>query len=186
MMKKTLLATALMGATAASHAELDFNIAAASNYYFRGVTQTLDDAAVSGGVDWGHDSGLYIGTWASNVQFASAEVDWYAGYANEFDNGLGYDVSVLYYYYPDGGNIDYAEIAGSLSYGMFSGGIAYTFWGELDGKGPFDEGDVYYNAAIDLPVNLGEGVGLSVFGGYYTFEADGTNGAGADDYGHWG
>jgi uncharacterized protein (TIGR02001 family) len=178
---KTLLATALMGATAAAHAELAFNVAAASNYYFRGVSQTTDDAAVSGGVDWGHDSGFYVGTWMSNVEFASAEVDVYAGFGNEFDNGLGYDVSALYYYYPDGGNIDYAEVAGSLSFGPVSGGIAYTFWGEIDGDGPFDKGDIYYSLAADLPVNIGEGVGLSIFGGYYTFDNDDW-----DSYAHWG
>ncbi|MGB5259985.1 MAG: TorF family putative porin, partial [Gammaproteobacteria bacterium] len=93
----------------------------------------------------------------------------------------GYDVSVLYYYYPDGGQIDYAEVAGSLSYGIFSGGIAYTFWGETDIDGPFDSGDIYYSAAIDLPVNLGEGVGLGIFGGYYTFDSDNVG-----SYGHWG
>jgi uncharacterized protein (TIGR02001 family) len=175
-----------MGATAAAHAELAFNIGAASNYYFRGVSQTTDDAAVSGGVDWGHDSGFYIGTWMSNVEFASAEVDVYAGYGNEFDNGLGYDISALYYYYPDGGNIDYAEVAASLSFGPVYGGIAYTVWGELNGTGPFDSGDIYYNVGADLPVNMGEGIGLGIFAGYYTFDADGTKNAGADNYAHWG
>ncbi|MEN8106741.1 MAG: TorF family putative porin [Pseudomonadota bacterium] len=180
-LRKTLLATALMGATAAAHAELLFNVAAASNYYFRGVSQTSDDAAVSGGVDWGHDSGFYIGTWMSNVEFASAEVDVYGGFGSELDNGLGYDVGALYYYYPDGGNIDYAEVYGNLSFGMFSGGIAYTVYGEVDGDGPFDSGDIYYNAAVDLPFDLGEGVGLGIFAGYYTFDDSDT-----DSYGHWG
>jgi uncharacterized protein (TIGR02001 family) len=184
--RKTLLATALMGATGAAHAELSFNIAAASNYYFRGVSQTSDDAAVSGGADWGHDSGFYIGTWMSNVEFASAEVDVYAGFGSELDNGLGYDVGALYYYYPDGGNIDYAEVYANLSFGPISGGIAYTVYGELNGTGPFDNGDIYYNIAADLPVNIGEGVGLGIFAGYYDFDADGTSGAGADSYAHWG
>jgi uncharacterized protein (TIGR02001 family) len=193
---KTLLATALMGATAAAHAELSFNIGAASNYIFRGVSQTGDDAAVSGGVDWGHDSGVYLGTWMSNVDFGgdeNAEVDFYGGIAGELGNGLGWDVGALYYYYPGGGNIDYAEVYGALSLGMFSGGLNYTVYGETDGDTPFDSGDIYAYGSIDLPLNLGEGVGLSIFGGYYWFDHDGDVAFVGDDgpvettdYGHYG
>ena len=195
---KTLLATALMGTTAAAHAQLDFNIGAVSNYVFRGVSQTGDDAAVQGGVDWSHDSGVYLGTWMSNVDFGgdeNAEVDFYGGIAGETDGGLGWDVGALYYHYPGGGNIDYAEIAGSLSYGPVSGGIAYTFYGETGLDTPFDEGDIYATAAIDLPLNLPEGVSLSIFGGYYWFNNDGdtfydnggtTPGTETSDYGHVG
>lgn len=193
MMKKTLLATALMGATAASHAELDFNIGAVSNYIFRGVSQTGDDAAVQGGVDWSNDSGIYLGTWMSNVDFGgdeNAEIDFYGGISGESGGGLGWDVGALYYYYPGGGNIDYAELYGSLSLGMLSGGISYTVYGETDLDTPFDSGDLYANAAVDLPVNLGEGVGLSIYGGYYWFNNDGDTFAGGSvetsDYGHVG
>jgi uncharacterized protein (TIGR02001 family) len=188
---KTLLATALMGTTAAAHAQLDFNIGVVSNYLFRGVSQTGNDAAVQGGVDWSHDSGVYLGTWMSNVDFGGgekAEVDWYGGIAGETDGGLGWDVGALYYSYAGGGDLDYAELAGSLSYGWLSGGIAYTFWGETSGDTPFDAGDIYAHAAIDLPLNLPEGVGLSLFGGYYWFNNDGDTAGGLEttDYGHIG
>ena len=194
-MKKTLLATALMGATAAAHADLSFNIGAVSNYIFRGVSQTGDDAAIQGGVDWAHDSGFYLGTWMSNVDFGggdssdeNAEIDFYAGIAGETGGGLGWDVGALYYYYPGGGNIDYAELSGSLSFGIFSGGLAYTVYGETNSDAPFDSGDLYANAAVDLPLNLPEGVGLSIHGGYYWFENDGDDFLGGEtsDYGHVG
>jgi uncharacterized protein (TIGR02001 family) len=45
------------------------NIGAVSNYMWRGVTQTGDQAAVQGGIDVGHESGFYAGTWLSNVDF---------------------------------------------------------------------------------------------------------------------
>jgi uncharacterized protein (TIGR02001 family) len=45
------------------------NIGAVSNYIWRGVTQTGDQAAIQGGLDYGHESGFYLGTWASNVDF---------------------------------------------------------------------------------------------------------------------
>lgn len=45
------------------------NIGAVSNYIWRGVTQTGDQAAIQGGLDVAHDSGFYAGTWLSNVDF---------------------------------------------------------------------------------------------------------------------
>jgi hypothetical protein len=45
------------------------NIGAVSNYMWRGVTQTQDGAAVQGGLDFSHESGFYMGTWASNVDW---------------------------------------------------------------------------------------------------------------------
>ena len=188
---RTMVAAALLGGSAVAQAELSANVAAASNYMFRGVTQTDDGAAVSGGLDWNHDSGFYLGTWMSNVDFAAAEVDFYGGYSGEAQvgDGLGYDISALYYHYPnadsgtgpggkDATEIDYAEIGGSLSYGLVSGGIAYTVWGETD-DGAFDDGDIYYYANLDLPFNLPDGFAANVFGGYYDFDD-------ADSYGHWG
>jgi uncharacterized protein (TIGR02001 family) len=45
------------------------NIGAVSNYIWRGVTQTGDQAAVQGGIDVAHASGFYAGTWASNIDW---------------------------------------------------------------------------------------------------------------------
>jgi uncharacterized protein (TIGR02001 family) len=76
---KTLLATAaasfatLMLAVGPAAAEEPFSISAnigvVSNYMFRGTTQTGDQPAVQGGLDFTHESGFYAGTWASNVDF---------------------------------------------------------------------------------------------------------------------
>jgi uncharacterized protein (TIGR02001 family) len=52
------------------------NIGAVSNYIWRGVTQTGDQAAVQGGIDVAHESGFYAGTWISNV-------DWDEGSSEE-------------------------------------------------------------------------------------------------------
>jgi uncharacterized protein (TIGR02001 family) len=174
---KTMIAAALLGSATVAQAELSANVAAASNYLFRGITQTGDSAAVSGGLDYNFDSGLYLGTWMSNVDFANAEVDVYAGFAGDITEEFGYDVGTLYYYYPNGGNIDYAEVYGNLSYSLLSGGIAYTYYGETD-DGAFDNGDVYYHAALDLPFEI-DGFTSSIFAGHYYFDD-------ADSYNHWG
>jgi len=151
-----LLAFGLLMAALPSNgqAQVDLNVGVASNYLFRGVTQTDDAAAVQGGIDYAADSGFYVGTWASNVDFDGAgyEVDLYLGFATELDNGLGVDVGYLYYAYPDASSdIDFGEVYASLSYGLVSGGLAYTVNSDNDG-GLFDEGDIYYHLGVDLPL----------------------------------
>ncbi|WP_455233843.1 TorF family putative porin [Thiogranum longum] len=192
---KTILASALLAAAGVAQAELSANIAAQSNYYFRGVTQTDDKAAISGGLDWGADSGLYLGTWMSNVDFGGkedVEVDLYGGFGGDIgDTGLGYDLSVWYYWYPgaggdaQGGDLDYTEVSGSLSFGMLTGTVNYTIDSENDDDGPFVDGDLYYNASIDLPIDY-EGFGVSAFIGYYDFTDDGKKNVGDLSYTHWG
>jgi uncharacterized protein (TIGR02001 family) len=41
--------------------------APASDYRLRGVSRTEKDAAVRRGIEISHDSGFYVGTWASNL-----------------------------------------------------------------------------------------------------------------------
>ena len=118
----SLLAGALAVALApAAHAEVSANIGVTSNYVWRGVTQTDDGAAVSGGIDFAHESGFYLGTWVSNIKWASdmssgAEVDFYGGFANEIDE-FGYDLGLIYYYYPatDYEDSDFAKIYAGMS-----------------------------------------------------------------------
>jgi uncharacterized protein (TIGR02001 family) len=84
------------------------NVALASEYRYRGISQTNFKPAVQGGFDFAHKSGFYLGTWASNISWigdqnlgasGSMEWDWYGGYKAAFDD-FGLDVGGLYYYYP--------------------------------------------------------------------------------------
>lgn len=84
---------------------LSSNAYLVTDYLFRGQTQTWGRAAIQGGFDFAHESGLYAGTWASNVsgnQFAggSMELDLYAGYNGKVSEDIGYSAGLLYYYYP--------------------------------------------------------------------------------------
>jgi len=198
---KTLLASALLAATGVAQAEVSANLGVQSNYYFRGVTQTDDKAAVSGGIDYNHDSGFYLGTWASNVDFGGKEdmeVDLYAGFGNDIgDTGFNYDLSVWYYWYPGAGGdnyggdeelsgeLDYTEVSGSLGWNWLTATIAYTVDSENDGNGPFTEDDIYYNLTADLPFDMA-GFAPSVFVGYYDFDDDGDACCGDLNYTHWG
>ncbi|MFZ9314685.1 MAG: TorF family putative porin, partial [Burkholderiaceae bacterium] len=113
-MKKTLLAVTMAALTlpmtsqaAESGLEISGNFGLTSNYKFRGISQTDNKPAAQGGFDLAHSSGLYIGTWTSNVSdWANAagngqEIDLYAGYSTELPLGLGIDVGALKYYYPN-------------------------------------------------------------------------------------
>ena len=67
-----MFAAATLGSTAAvpgvaSAQALTANVSLVSDYRFRGVSQSFRRPAVQGGVDWAHDSGFYVGTWASTV-----------------------------------------------------------------------------------------------------------------------
>ncbi|HHJ11593.1 MAG TPA: hypothetical protein ENK00_00305 [Chromatiales bacterium] len=181
-MKKTLLssaiATALLAATSAQ-AGVSMNIGVTNNYLWRGVTQTDDGAAVSGGVDYNHDSGFYVGTWASNVSFggvADYELDLYAGYGGEFKD-FGYDVGVISYQYPIGETY-FNEVYANGSFKMISFGVAYTFGSDDDTTAELSKGDVYGYVGADF--DLAEGYGLSLLVGSYNFD----NAAG-DDYTHF-
>src|SRR5258707_3952457 len=45
------------------------NVALASQYIFRGLTQTNEKPAIQGGFDYSHASGVYVGTWLSNINW---------------------------------------------------------------------------------------------------------------------
>jgi len=150
---------------------IDGNIGVTSNYVFRGVTQTGGEAAVQGGLDYAHESGLYVGTWTSNVDFAgNTELDVYGGFsgsAGENDE-FGYDVGVIGYLYPEAdGDANFAEVYLGLSYEMFSAGVAYTFMSEIDDD-YFTDGDVFFYVAGGFDLADDFSVGLTV--GYYLFD----------------
>ncbi|MCJ8296252.1 MAG: TorF family putative porin [Colwellia sp.] len=158
-MKKTITTiamTSLLAASAfsfqASATEgLSANVAMTSNYLWRGVSQTGDEAAVSGGIDYEMNSGFYAGTWVSNVS-GGTELDLYAGFGADINDSMSYDVGFIYYAYPDiDGDTDFSEIYASFTFTGLTVGVAVLTSAALD---DIDAGDsVYVNA--DYTVTLG-------------------------------
>jgi uncharacterized protein (TIGR02001 family) len=74
-----------------------------SDYVFRNLSQTRNRPAVQGSLELSHESGVYVGTFASNVAFpntnARQEVDGILGYRRTIDS-FTFDVSGVYYGYP--------------------------------------------------------------------------------------
>lgn len=180
MLRPIVLATAV-ALTAPMVAQADFsaNAAATSNYIFRGVTQTNDAAAVSGGVDYSNASGFYAGTWISNVDFGAPanqyEQDWYAGYGFKA-GGIDLDAGMIMYTYPVR-NIsgDLTEIYLNASMNNFKAGFAYTV--NKDAAGP--DNDLYIYAGVDFEVKKDVTVGVLI--GDYDYDNDIAN----NDYTHF-
>ena len=137
MIRKLLLAgVAAMAVSAPAVAEVSGNVALSTEYVWRGISQSNEDLAVSGGFDFSQDI-FYVGTWASNVDFedpddTNLELDLYGGVASEFGNGVGWDLGFIYYMYPsaDSSDLDFVELYGGLSTelenGLALGG--YLYW----------------------------------------------------------
>ncbi|MGB5455648.1 MAG: TorF family putative porin [Gammaproteobacteria bacterium] len=180
-------------------AEVTGNAAITNNYIWRGVTQTKDQAAGQGGVDWGHSSGFYAGTWLSNVDFSGLgdgyEMDLYAGFGGEV-GGFGYDLGVLTYQYPVTPNFNFTEVYLSGTFSVVTIGVNYTVDAAsgndaektVGASGAFDQGDTYVFGSLDFPTKAGD---FSLYAASYMFDnSDKTyangNTYGDIDYVHYG
>jgi uncharacterized protein (TIGR02001 family) len=88
------------------------NVSLTSDYVFRGVSQSNQEPALQGGVEYAAESGAYIGAWGSSISWLSdlsstaapissnIELDVYGGYRGKFSEAVSYDVGALYYWYP--------------------------------------------------------------------------------------
>lgn len=131
----SLLAASAISFQASATEGLSANVAMSSNYLWRGVSQTNGDAAISGGIDYASDSGLYAGTWVSTADWAPGmtyELDLYGGFSAEINDSMSYDVGFIYYAYPDetSGDADFSEVYGSFSFSNLTVGVAILTSGE--------------------------------------------------------
>ena len=178
---KTLMACSVLAAStglssmAVAESPLTGNIGFTSNYIWRGVTQGSDESAISGGIDYAHEAGFYVGTWVSSIGGGSQyEQDLYAGYG--FEAGpVGLDVGYIQYMYPVGNaNLDFSEAYVNGSWKMLSFGAALTV--DTDAGGQDD--DMYLYVGADFEIAKGLNLGL-VYGDY-----DYDNPA-TEDYSHF-
>ena len=152
-------AFALGGAAVAQEAssvELSFNLGVASDYVFRGVSQTDGDVQVSGGFDAELGGGFYAGVWASNVDFGNGtdlEYDIYAGVRPEV-GPVALDLAVLHYGYTDapaGSDQDFWEVkaAAAAPAGPLTLGAAVFYSPEFFGAtGPATYAELNFAAPV--------------------------------------
>lgn len=134
-----LLAAGLLAAPTALAQDdgvaIEGNVTLASDYSFRGWSQTQRDPAIQGGFDVAFPSGFYVGTWGSNVNFgadgdgnvASMEWDLYFGWSGEVADDVAIDVGFINFEYPGQREaLNYQELAASLSFADFTIGVNYS------------------------------------------------------------
>ncbi|MFK3889441.1 TorF family putative porin [Sphingomonas sp. NPDC079357] len=108
-----------------------------SDYRFRGVSQSDENLAVQGGFTIAHESGVYIGTWGSNLSGwgtfggANMELDLIAGFKTPIGDGGTLDVGATWYMYPGGfDNTDfiepYVKLSGTAGPVSLTAGVAYA------------------------------------------------------------
>jgi hypothetical protein len=98
-----------------SNLVLNGNVALASEYRWRGQTQTQNDAALQSNFVLNHSSGFYVAAFASNVNFgdeAHLELDPFIGYTTPISLGKfqpTFDIGMLRYHYVGKSDLNYNE-----------------------------------------------------------------------------
>ena len=134
-MKKLLLLMIVVSLP--SFAGVSANVSFASDYIWRGMTQS-DGPVIQGGFDYASDQGFYAGIWGSNVNFndgAGSELDYYFGYGFDLENisvDLGY---IAYDYRDNNSDLDFEEI----HLGLSMGDLGLTFALGQDGAPDYTE-----------------------------------------------
>ena len=202
------VAAAVLASSAVANAgEIEANVALSTDYIFRGISQTNNDPAISGGFDYSFGGGFYVGAWASNVDFgsnletvenaagetvligetssASTEIDLYAGYVFELAENVELDLGYIYYTYPgDSSSLNYSEFAASISFSDLAFGLTYSpdYFGS-------DEDAIIFD--VDYSVGIAKNLSLDLHAGYTTTDLDETGASiligdtDLDDYVEW-
>ncbi len=154
------LGVGLLGATPAlaqNGPSISGNVALATDYAFRGLSQTGGNPALQGGFDYTNGM-FYAGTWASNVDFeelgagSGIELDLYGGVRPQV-GPVTFDLGVIGYFYPGvtdiqagggvEGELDYVEGYVKASVSPADGatlGVAAYYSPEFTGE----TGEAYY------------------------------------------
>ncbi|MGB0085039.1 MAG: TorF family putative porin [Rhodomicrobiaceae bacterium] len=163
-----------------------------SDYVFRGISQSDENASVSAGVEASYGM-FYAGFWGASVDdFVSdgnLELDLYGGIRKSW-NGIDLDVGVIYYSYPNNHldlNPEYVEIKASAS---------GKIWSDLTAKGTVywspdyagESGSTWtFEGTLTKPLPIWD-LSLSGSLGYVTSADDNFNFSsvyGDDNYTYW-
>ncbi len=175
---------AIGAASASADDSFSANVALTQDYRWRGVSRTNNDAAIQGGFDYTHDSGLYIGSWASNVNFGggldagSTEIDVYGGYGGDISDNLGFDVGFIFYHFQNETDLDFLEIQGALTFYGVTVGLNYA--DEFGDGGPRN---LYTHA--EYSYSFTDNLRLDLHAGYTDTDEDDFWEDGEDSYGDW-
>lgn len=156
---RIVAALALATAAGAANADVSSTWTLASDYDYRGITQTAQDPAIQASIDYAHHSGWYLGAWGTHVDFGDLDVDYeidlYSGFTGKISGGLGWDAGLLYYTYHDDSDLNFVEVYGALSYSWFKGKLSYS--NDFGGHSTGGNTPAWYfdgSASVPLPGNF--------------------------------
>jgi uncharacterized protein (TIGR02001 family) len=159
-----------------------------SEYEYRGISQTSEKPALQLNLDYAHKSGLYIGTFLSNVKWlkdtadslgttTSAQIEWdiYGGYKWEFIKDWTLDVGYLRYEYPSSKAIapytvkpNTDEVYAAVSYGPGTLKYSYSF-NDTFGV-PHSKGSDYLELTVNYPLPMLEKLTLNGLVGHQRYK----------------
>ena len=182
-----LLALAIMGSAQAQEApvaahQVSYNAALASEYRYRGLSQSRFDPALQGGADYTHSpSGFYAGTWLSTIKWTkdlggdgNVEVDLYAGKRGQLTGEISYDVGGLYYWYPSNDlnpNANTFELYGQVGFGPAYLKYSHSTTNLFGTSNSKQSG--YLDLGANVPITAVEGLVLNLHVGRQRVENNG-------------
>ncbi|TXG84122.1 MAG: hypothetical protein E6R12_05880 [Sphingomonadales bacterium] len=145
----------------------------ATDYRFRGISLNNGRETIQGSITAAHKSGFYVTAWGSAfsaVEGDSSEIALYGGYQRNI-GGVGVNVGVVAYLFPEDSNLSFLEIYGSASkkFGPVTQTLGAYFAPKQDSdgvrrsSGETGSSAYYYStttlAVPKLPVTLGATIG---------------------------
>jgi len=143
VMKKSIISlvtSCLLIVSSGALADLSATVNLASDYTFNGVSQTTNNPALQASLDYAASDGFYLGTWASTIDFGSAEdtnLEWdaYLGKYFQLNEKVGLDTGIAYYsYHGDSASTsyNYPEAYAKFAYNSSVGDSELNFWYSWD------------------------------------------------------
>ncbi|NNJ93059.1 MAG: hypothetical protein HKP55_15395, partial [Gammaproteobacteria bacterium] len=167
-------------ASADSHGNMGLsfsaNVAMVTDYVFRGISFSNNEAAVQGGFDAEHTSGVYAGIWGSSINgYGGTEIDYYIGWAGDV-GPVGLDLGVTEYTAPGNSSFDGTEffIGASKDLGPVSVALYYYDADDYDGQQTWE-------LSGEVPVGM-----FTLSAAWGTQDYDETPVTGLTDYDYWG
>lgn len=186
---------------------ISWEVGAVSDYLFRGASQTDENPTGQAGITWTSPVGVYVGGWASGVDFGDDspdfEVDYFVGYSWDVNDNVNLDVLLNRYTYPGASELAYNELITTATYAetyklsvgysndvwnTSTDGWYYALGGEWALPNDFsvaaNVGRSTFDSAVaedytDWNVNVGKDIGIvNVSLGYF-----GTDGNGRTNFG---
>jgi uncharacterized protein (TIGR02001 family) len=133
---------------------VDFSVGVASDYVFRGISQSSEDPSARFGFNYQANSSWYVKGFIAevdNFNNASTEVDVAIGFADKIDQDFSYSFEADYSLFTDetGNDSDYLELNTRLNY-KDSFKLLLSFSNDYFGT---DESNTYLEAWFNLPLH---------------------------------